>query len=68
MIRGGVPSSFIRWFIAVATDLGLLVQQSATADASQTIPAGYTTYVAGTYEIPSGQTLDIGSGAVFEIG
>lgn len=64
----GVPSSFVRWFKKVAADLGIFVEQGAAAGASQAVPAGYTTYVAGTYEIASGQTLEIGSEAVFEVG
>ncbi len=46
----------------MAVTFGLKVGNSPQSDATE------TTYAAGTYEIPAGDTLEIAEGATFEIG
>lgn len=45
-----------------------VLSSAAAPTTDQGIPAGYSAYSADVYEIASGKFLEIGDGAVFEIG
>lgn len=45
-----------------------VIVPNTTIGADRTIPAAYSLYVVGTFEIEEGRTLELAAGATLEIG